>query len=180
MSYACAIISRRSEVNTWVKMGKAKSSRKKTGKPGDFPKRKNKLGKGKRPAENTTTVSFKSRSIVLPSQLSHAGNRDQPTGKRKLGLEVSVSVRGTVITIALRCTWGLDLEVYLCYRALCGTGKGTLHGIRMKEKDIYYRYFLCSTGSPTAVEPLQILCEIRCTDRSEGTVPGPPTWYSQA
>ena len=55
----------------------------------DFPKRKNKLGKGKRPAENATKISFKSGSIVLPSQLAQNPSQ-QPTGKRKLGLEVRV------------------------------------------------------------------------------------------
>ena len=51
----------------------------------DFPRKKRKLGKGKRPAENATNVSFKSRSIVIPSQLEQS---QQPTGKRKLPLEV--------------------------------------------------------------------------------------------
>ena len=66
-------------------MTKTKGKRR-SGKASDFPKRKNKLGKGKRPPENATKVSFKSQSIVVPSQLTRS--TQQPTGKRKLGLEV--------------------------------------------------------------------------------------------
>ena len=71
-------------------MSKAKG-KKRAGKAADFPKRKSKLGKAKRPPENATKISFKSRSIVLPSQLPQS--QQQPTGKRKLGLEAR---QGTV------------------------------------------------------------------------------------
>ncbi|CAI8001621.1 Testis-expressed protein 10 [Geodia barretti] len=60
--------------------------KKRAGKSTDFSKRKKKLGKEKRPPENATKISFKSGSIVLPSQLASSPSQ-QPTGKRKLGLE---------------------------------------------------------------------------------------------
>ena len=59
--------------------------KKRPAKSGDFPRKKRKLGKGKRPAENATNISFKSRSIVVSSQLEQS---QQPTGKRKLTFEV--------------------------------------------------------------------------------------------
>ena len=52
---------------------------------GDFAKKKRKVGKGKRVAENATEVSFKSRAVVVPSQLT--GTAD-PTSNRKLSLQV--------------------------------------------------------------------------------------------
>ena len=51
----------------------------------DFPKKKQKVGQGKRPAENETVVSFKSGSVVIPSQLERTG---EPTTHRKLSLQV--------------------------------------------------------------------------------------------
>ena len=59
--------------------------KKRAAKSTDFPRKKRKLGKGKRPTGNATNISFKSRSIVLPSQLEQS---QQPTGKRKLTFEV--------------------------------------------------------------------------------------------
>ena len=55
----------------------------------DFPRKKRKLGKGKRPPDNATNISFKSRSVVLPSQLEKT---KQPTGKRKLTFQVDQSM----------------------------------------------------------------------------------------
>ena len=63
--------------------------KKRAAKSTDFPRKKTKLGKGKRPAENATNVSFKSGRIVLPSQLASQSHQ-QPTGKRKLTLEASL------------------------------------------------------------------------------------------
>ena len=62
--------------------------RKKAGPPKDFFKKKQKVGKGKRAPENATVVSFKSQSIVVPSQLEQRPN--QPTTHRKLTLQVSI------------------------------------------------------------------------------------------
>ena len=53
----------------------------------DFPKKKQKVGQGKRPAENETVVSFKSGSVVIPSQLERTR---EPTTHRKLSLQVIV------------------------------------------------------------------------------------------
>lgn len=51
----------------------------------DFPKKKQKLGKGKRPPENATNVSFKAHSVVVPTQLEQTAG---PSTHRKLTLQV--------------------------------------------------------------------------------------------
>ncbi len=56
--------------------------------PADFSKKKQKVGKAKRPAENATNVSFKTRSVVIPTQLEQP---EEPTTHRKLPLQVSLS-----------------------------------------------------------------------------------------
>lgn len=61
--------------------------RQKNSTPEDFVKKKKKVGKGKNVAENETRLSFKSGSIVIPSQLQ-AERAGQPTTHRGLGLEV--------------------------------------------------------------------------------------------
>ncbi len=56
--------------------------------PPDFEKKKRKVGKSKKPAENETTLlNFRSGSIVVPSQLA-GSSADQPTTHRGLGLDV--------------------------------------------------------------------------------------------
>lgn len=52
----------------------------------DFPKKKTKLGKGKRPPENATRVSFKSQNISIPTQLGQTSIG--PITHRKLSLQV--------------------------------------------------------------------------------------------
>lgn len=99
----------RSKVSTWTSLHEMKAKGKRqSGKSTDFPKRKNKLGKGKRPPENATKISFKSGSIVLPSQLVQSSSQ-QPTGKRKLGLEVREGKR----FLNLSVSW------YLSFRLSC-------------------------------------------------------------
>ena len=61
--------------------------------PKDFAKKKQKVGKGKRAPENATVATFKSQSIVIPSQLEQ--RTDQPTTHRKLTLQVSVLVHNS-------------------------------------------------------------------------------------
>lgn len=82
MRISCRIAGQRSIIHTRSTSMKGK---KRSAKSTDFPRKKRKLGKGKRPAENATNISFKSRSIVVPSQLEQS---QQPTGKRKLTFEV--------------------------------------------------------------------------------------------
>ena len=60
--------------------------RKKNSTP-DFPKKKQKLGKGKRPPDNATNISFKSQSVVLPVQLKETSG---PTTHRNLTLQVYI------------------------------------------------------------------------------------------
>lgn len=64
----------------------------------DFPKKKKKLGKGKRPPENATQVSFKSQSIYVPGQLEEATG---PTTHRKLGLQVCIYVSLCIDRVAI-------------------------------------------------------------------------------
>lgn len=82
MRISCRIAGQRSIIHTRSTSMKGK---KRSAKSTDFPRKKRKLGKGKRPAENATNISFKSRSIVVHSQLEQS---QQPTGKRKLTFEV--------------------------------------------------------------------------------------------
>ncbi len=65
--------------------------KRKTTTPEDFTKKKKRVGKGKKPAENETRLNFRSGSIVIPSQLLR-NNADQPTTHRGLGLEVCVDI----------------------------------------------------------------------------------------
>lgn len=61
---------------------------KKADPPKDFPKKKKKVGEGKSAPVNATVVSFKSKSVVIPAQLTKS---DGPTTHRKLSLQVSGS-----------------------------------------------------------------------------------------
>ena len=61
---------------------------KKADPPKDFPKKKQKVGKRKNIPDNATVVSFKSKSVVIPSQLEKTSG---PTTHRKLSLQVSGS-----------------------------------------------------------------------------------------
>ena len=54
----------------------------------DFIKKKRKIGKGKREPANATKVSFKAKSIVVPSQLEKSAKDDEPTSHRDLSLQV--------------------------------------------------------------------------------------------
>ena len=54
----------------------------------DFVKKKRKIGKGKREPANATKVSFKAKSIVVPSQLEKSAKDDEPTSHRDLSLHV--------------------------------------------------------------------------------------------
>lgn len=65
-----------------------KRSKSKT--PGDFPKKRRSVGKGKRAPDNATEVSFKSRAVAIPPQLVQ---RAEPTTNRKLPLQVSTHAR---------------------------------------------------------------------------------------
>ena len=62
-----------------------KNKRKKKQKEQDFKKVKLKVGKKLPPAPSATDSQFKSRAIVLPSQLSSSG---EPTNKRRQNLKV--------------------------------------------------------------------------------------------
>ena len=62
---------------------------KKANPPKDFPKKKQKVGKRKSTPDNATVVTFKSKSVVIPSQLERT---DGPTTHRKLSLQVSGSL----------------------------------------------------------------------------------------
>lgn len=63
----------------------AKSKRKRRIKEQDFKKVKLKVGKRLPKGQNVTDATFKSRSIVLPSQMSKDGT---PTNQRKQTLKV--------------------------------------------------------------------------------------------
>lgn len=65
-----------------------KRSKNKT--PGDFPKKRRSVAKGKRAPDNATEVSFKSRAVVIPPQLVQSA---EPTTDRKLPLQVRIYVR---------------------------------------------------------------------------------------
>ena len=94
---------------------------KKRAKSTDFPSKKRKLGKSKRPAENATRVSFKSKSIVVPSQLEQT---QQPTGRRKLSLEVSKFVNNSglyVYTMRPGCLEGLYEKAFTQFGRVRGT-----------------------------------------------------------
>jgi hypothetical protein len=54
----------------------------------DFPKKKRKLGKRKAIPDNATRVTFKSQSILVPSQLTKP-NDEGPSTHRNLTLKVS-------------------------------------------------------------------------------------------
>ena len=59
--------------------------KRKAANAGDFPKKKRKLGKGKKVPENATNLSFKAKSVIVPAQLEKAIG---PTTHRKLGVQV--------------------------------------------------------------------------------------------
>ena len=65
------------------KMKKGKST--KSAKTKDFPKKRRKVGKGKRVPENTTAISFKTGAVVVPAQLEES---QEPTTKKKLPIQV--------------------------------------------------------------------------------------------
>ena len=69
----------------------ASRKRKRHSKPAtDFEKKKRKFGKGKKTGNNVTSISFKSRNVVVPSQLLHS--LLGPTTHRKQNLQVSLFV----------------------------------------------------------------------------------------
>ena len=68
-----------------MKRGKStKSARAK-----DFPKKRRKVGKGKRAPDNATAISFKTGAVVVPAQLEES---QEPTTKKKLPIQVCINV----------------------------------------------------------------------------------------
>ena len=91
---------------------------KKAEPPKDFPKKKQKVGKGKRTPENATVISFKSQSVVVPIQLEKS---NEPTTHRKLGLQVRV---------CMYICGSID-NVCVCYMTLCNYGYSLMSPVCM-------------------------------------------------
>jgi hypothetical protein len=54
----------------------------------DFTKKKHKVGRKLKPAQNDTTVDFKVKQLNLPSQTALDGNESVPTSDKNLTLKV--------------------------------------------------------------------------------------------
>ena len=74
----------------------------------DFQKKKIKVGKGKRPADNATNASFTTGRISVPSQLQ-APNKDEIVSNRKLTVKVNcvpnacVVVKNSSLSLCIYC-----------------------------------------------------------------------------
>lgn len=68
----------------------AKNKRKKKQRQEDFKKVKLRVGKKLPPAPNATDAQFKSRAIVLPSQLTDQLS-DEPTNNRRQTFKVNIN-----------------------------------------------------------------------------------------
>ena len=75
--------------------------RRKAQTPPDFKKKKNKVGRGKQVPENTTQISFKSKSVVVPAQLESSPADLGPTTHRKQSLNVNIVKPGVLPTLEL-------------------------------------------------------------------------------
>ena len=85
-----------------AKKGQGKRSKLKV--QSDFQKRKKKLGKGKQVPENATRISFKSKSIVVPTQLEDSAI-EGPTTHRKQSLQVRFPASRSVVIVCNPFLW---------------------------------------------------------------------------
>ena len=125
----------------------------KTEAPKDFPKKKQKVGKGKSTPENVTVVNFKSRSVVVPGQLQRT---NEPTTHRKLSLQVRVCVCVHVQVCEMGVWMGTHVQLYVCNYA--STAVSAL---------LFFIMFVSFSTEPTGPDwTLQTLCETRGTKRN--------------
>ena len=127
----------------------------KTEAPKDFPKKKQKVGKGKSTPENVTVVNFKSRSVVVPGQLQRT---IEPTTHKKLTLQVRVCV--CVCACMCKCVEWVGGWVHMC-NCMYATMLLVVSAL------LFFIVFVSFSTEPTDPDwTLQTLCETRGTKRN--------------